>query len=121
MTATLDADDTATPPTDPDANADTDPGESGDETKPPSRPIPAALAAWHDPHPWHARLSLLLIAIFAGFTRFWALGWPPGKNSVPHGGMNFDEVYYTVEAQEWLRFGYEDNRGYMFIVHPPLG
>ena len=47
------------------------------------------------------------------FTRFWALGFPPGKN--------FDEVYYATEAQELLRFGYEDNRGYMFIVHPPLG
>ena len=33
----------------------------------------------------------------------------------------FDEAYYPVEAQEMLRFGYEDNRGYMFIVHPPLG
>ena len=35
--------------------------------------------------------------------------------------MNFDEVYYATEAQEMLRYGYEDNRGYMFIVHPPLG
>ena len=26
-----------------------------------------------------------------------------------------------TEAQEILRYGYEDNRGYMFIVHPPLG
>ena len=36
-------------------------------------------------------------------------------------GKIFDEVYYATEAQELLRFGYEDNRGYMFIVHPPLG
>jgi dolichyl-phosphate-mannose--protein O-mannosyl transferase len=35
--------------------------------------------------------------------------------------MIFDEVYYATEAQELLRYGYEDNRGYMFIVHPPLG
>ena len=35
--------------------------------------------------------------------------------------MNFDEIYYATEAQELLRYGYEDNRGYMFIVHPPLG
>ena len=34
---------------------------------------------------------------------------------------DFDEVYYATEAQELLRYGYEDNRGYMFIVHPPLG
>ena len=54
-------------------------------------------------------------------TRFWALGFPPGRNTIPKHGMNFDEVYYAVEAQEILRYGYEDNRGYEFIVHPPLG
>ena len=53
------------------------------------------------------------LGILAGFTRFWALGFPNEKI--------FDEAYYPVEAQEMLRFGYEDNRGYMFIVHPPLG
>ncbi len=57
----------------------------------------------------------------AAFTRFYALGSPPGQNVIPKNGMNFDEVYYAVEAQELLRYGYEDNRGYMFIVHPPLG
>ena len=56
--------------------------------------------------------TLLVTALAAG-TRFWALGFPEGKS--------FDEVYYAVEAREMLRFGYEDNRGYMFIVHPPLG
>jgi dolichyl-phosphate-mannose-protein mannosyltransferase len=54
-----------------------------------------------------------VIAILAAFTRFWALGFPHQKI--------FDEVYYSTEAQELLRYGYEDNRGYMFIVHPPLG
>ena len=49
----------------------------------------------------------------ASFTRLWALGFPQSKS--------FDEVYYATEAQEILRFGYEDNRGYMFIVHPPIG
>ncbi len=59
--------------------------------------------------------------MFAGLTRFWALGSPPGRNAIPNNGMNFDEVYYTTEAQELLRYGYEDNRGFLFIVHPPLG
>jgi dolichyl-phosphate-mannose--protein O-mannosyl transferase len=54
-----------------------------------------------------------VVLLVAGFTRFWALGFPPGKD--------FDEAYYATEAQEILRYGYEDNRGYMFIVHPPLG
>ena len=54
-----------------------------------------------------------LVTAIAAFTRFWALGSPHGKS--------FDEVYYATEAQELLRFGYEDNRDYMFIVHPPLG
>jgi dolichyl-phosphate-mannose-protein mannosyltransferase len=53
------------------------------------------------------------LTVVAALTRFWAIGSPPGKN--------FDEVYYATEAQELLKFGYEDNRGYMFIVHPPLG
>jgi dolichyl-phosphate-mannose--protein O-mannosyl transferase len=96
---------------------------SGDDSAEPHqpRPVPAALAPWHDPHPLLGWLSTLVIAIFAGLTRFWALGFPPGQNSIPKNGMNFDEVYYAVEAQEMLRYGYEDNRGYMFIVHPPLG
>ena len=88
---------------------------------PEPRPVPAALAPWQDPHPLLGWLSTLVIAVFAGMTRFWALGFPPGQNSIPKHGMSFDEVYYAVEAQEMLRYGYEDNRGYMFIVHPPLG
>ena len=85
------------------------------------RPVPASLQPWHDPHPRLGWLILALITVIAGFTRFWALGSPPGKNVVPQNGMNFDEIYYATEAQELLRYGYEDNRGYMFIVHPPLG
>jgi dolichyl-phosphate-mannose-protein mannosyltransferase len=87
----------------------------------PARAVPAALVPWHDPHPWTGRLVTLVIAVLAGFTRFWALGFPPGRNHIPKNGMNFDEVYYATEAQELLRYGYEDNRGYMFIVHPTLG
>ena len=110
MTATLEA------PADLETDAD---GPSD----PPAqiRPVPDALAPWRDPHPWLGWLATAVIMVLAGFTRFWALGFPPGKNAIPHNGMNFDEVYYTVEAQELLRYGYEDNRGYMFIVHPPLG
>ncbi len=33
----------------------------------------------------------------------------------------FDEAYYPPEAAELLRWGHEYNRGYTFIVHPPLG
>ena len=80
---------------------------------PPRRPVPAALEPWQNPKPlvgW--AISLLMVAVAAG-TRLWALGTPEGKS--------FDEVYYATEAQELLRFGYEDNRGYMFIVHPPVG
>src|SRR4051794_30201644 len=33
----------------------------------------------------------------------------------------FDEAYYPPEAHELLRWGFEYNRGYTFIVHPPLG
>jgi dolichyl-phosphate-mannose--protein O-mannosyl transferase len=84
-----------------------------DEQSRPPRPVPASLRPWRDPHPWIGWLLTGVIAVLAGFTRFWALGFPHGKN--------FDEVYYSVEAQEMLRYGYEDNRGYLFIVHPPLG
>ena len=103
-----------------------EPGEAPEPAAPvepprPERPVPAALVPWHDPRPWVGRLGLLVIAVAAAFTRFWALGFPPGRNAVPNHGFNFDEVYYATEAQEMLRFGYEDNRGYLFIVHPPLG
>lgn len=79
----------------------------------PARPIPPALAPWLDPKPWVGWLLTALVTVVAAITRFWALGFPAEKT--------FDEVYYATEAQEMLRYGYEDNRGYMFIVHPPLG
>jgi dolichyl-phosphate-mannose--protein O-mannosyl transferase len=109
VTATLEA-----------AQAAADVTEGGTRTGP-ARPVPATLAPWRDPHPWHGWLGTLVIAIIAGLTRFWALGFPPGQNNSPVDGKMFDEVYYATEAQELLRYGYEDNRGYMFIVHPPLG
>lgn len=33
----------------------------------------------------------------------------------------FDEAYYVPEAEQYLRFGFEENRNYYFIVHPPFG
>jgi dolichyl-phosphate-mannose--protein O-mannosyl transferase len=107
VTATLEATDESAGP---------GPGGAPDATATPDvppRPVPAALAPWKDPHPGVGWLLTLVIVALAGLTRFWALGFPPTKN--------FDEVYYATEAQELLRYGYEDNRGYMFIVHPPLG
>ncbi|MDT4959110.1 MAG: dolichyl-phosphate-mannose-protein mannosyltransferase [Pseudonocardiales bacterium] len=103
MTATLEAP----------ARADATDGGDAKEPPQPARPVPAALAPWRDPHPWVGWLTLLLVTAVAAITRLWAIGFPHTKN--------FDEVYYANEAQELLRFGYEDNRGYMFIVHPPLG
>lgn len=79
----------------------------------PNRRVPAALIPWRDPQPWIGWAVAAGLAVLAGLTRFWALGFPNSKI--------FDEAYYPVEAQEILRYGYEDNRGYMFIVHPPLG
>jgi len=96
-------------------------GSGPAEPPEPEFPVPAPLARWRDPHPLAGWLTTLAIAVLAGFTRFWALGFPPGRNLDPVDFKNFDEVYYATEAQELLRYGYEDNRGYMFIVHPPLG
>ena len=86
------------------------PGGDDVETTP---VLPESLQPWHDPNPLVGWAITGIITVFAALTRFWAVGFPQGKN--------FDEVYYATEAQEMLRWGYEDNRGYMFIVHPPLG
>ncbi len=121
MTATLEAQDAPRPPAEADAPTDGSTGPEADQPSPPGRPVPAALLPWRDPHPGMAWLYTAVITVAAVLTRFWSLGFPPGRNSIPKNGMNFDEVYYAVEAQEILRWGYEDNRGYLFIVHPPLG
>ena len=84
-----------------------------DAATPPALPVPAALVPWRDPKPWIGWSVAAALAVLAGFTRFWSLGFPNSRI--------FDEAYYPVEAQEILRYGYEDNRGYLFIVHPPLG
>jgi dolichyl-phosphate-mannose-protein mannosyltransferase len=56
----------------------------------------------------------VLITLVAGTVRLWGIGFP--------GAKQFDEVYYATEGAEILRNGgFENNPGYMFIVHPPLG
>lgn len=79
----------------------------------PERPVPESLTSWRDPRPGLGWAITGLVTAVAAIIRLWGIGYPHGKS--------FDEVYYATEAQELLRFGYEDNRGYMFIVHPPLG
>lgn len=78
-----------------------------------SRERPASLTRWRPESLLTSWLWTLAVTALAAGTRFWALGFPHDKS--------FDEIYYATEAQEILRYGYEDNRGYMFIVHPPLG
>ncbi|MDT0263139.1 dolichyl-phosphate-mannose--protein mannosyltransferase [Jatrophihabitans lederbergiae] len=80
---------------------------------PATRQVPAALTRWRPDAPLRSWLWALAVTALAAGTRFWALGFPESKS--------FDELYYATEAQEMLRYGYEDNRDYMFIVHPPLG
>lgn len=109
MTATLEAPPSGAPQPPPKRNL----------TSP--RAVPAPLAAWADPRPLLGWAMTLVVGLVAGVTRFWALGSPPGANVIPKNGLQFDEAYYPVEAAELLRYGYEDNRGYMFVVHPPLG
>jgi dolichyl-phosphate-mannose-protein mannosyltransferase len=109
VTATLEA---AATPTGPDERLDDELGEIDEQAPPPNR-VPASLQPWPDPHPLVGWGLTALVFVIAAVTRFWALGFPSSKE--------FDEVYYATEAHEIARFGYEDNRGYLFIVHPPLG
>ena len=53
------------------------------------------------------------VTAVAALVRLWGIGFPPAKQ--------FDEIYYATEGAELVRQGYENNPGYMFIVHPPLG
>lgn len=54
-----------------------------------------------------------LIGALALLVRVANLGWPDK--------LVFDEAYYVPEAQQLLHFGFEENRAYYFIVHPPFG
>ncbi|MDR1999867.1 MAG: phospholipid carrier-dependent glycosyltransferase, partial [Frankiaceae bacterium] len=80
---------------------------------PAQRDIPAALRSTLPTDTARGRWVTAAVVAVAALTRLWDVSFPPGKI--------FDEAYYATEAQEMLRYGYEDNRGYMFIVHPPLG
>ena len=68
------------------------------------------------PLPTDRLASWLLIGglgLVALVVRLVRLSYPPD--------LIFDEAYYPPEGFELLDFGYEYNRGYTFIVHPPLG
>lgn len=89
------------------------PARAEAEPPPDVRTVPPGLRSWQPGSELQGWLWTGLVTLLAAITRFWALGFPSSKS--------FDEVYYATEAQEMLRYGYEDNRDYMFIVHPPLG
>ena len=68
------------------------------------------------PLPDDRRLSWVLTAVLgliALVVRLWGINYPRD--------LLFDEAYYPPEARELLTWGFEYNRGYSFIVHPPLG
>jgi dolichyl-phosphate-mannose-protein mannosyltransferase len=77
---------------------------------------PSRLTRLRVPMPADATMSWVytgVITVIAATFRLWGVGFPPEKV--------FDEIYYATHANEMLRQGYENNPGYMFIVHPPLG
>ncbi len=91
-----------------------------EEQEPAQRPVRRRLPLRRfdriPPLPGDDRLAWLLTAVLgvATFvTRLWDISYPRD--------LLFDEAYYPPEAQEMLTWGHEYNRGYTFIVHPPLG
>lgn len=59
-------------------------------------------------------LGPALVAVIAGILRFYRLAEPESKV--------FDEVYYARDAASLLEHGVElDEKGPLFIAHPPLG
>jgi dolichyl-phosphate-mannose--protein O-mannosyl transferase len=89
----------------------------GPEAPPRRRPrLPRPLRDRQPPLPTDRRLSWALAAVLGALTlavRLWRITYPDA--------LLFDEAYYPREARELLRWGTEYNRGYTFIVHPPLG
>ena len=80
------------------------------------RPLPRPRRDTTPPLPADRRTAWLLTALLgigAFALRLWDLGYPSD--------LLFDEAYYPPEARELLEWGHEYNRGYTFIVHPPLG
>ncbi|MFD1051759.1 phospholipid carrier-dependent glycosyltransferase, partial [Kibdelosporangium lantanae] len=62
-------------------------------------------------------LVTIVLTVVGGVVRMQNLAFPT------HDGTPvFDEKYYAAQAWQMLRNGwYEDNPGYEFTVHPPLG
>ncbi|RBY94231.1 phospholipid carrier-dependent glycosyltransferase [Blastococcus sp. TBT05-19] len=68
------------------------------------------------PLPADRRTSWIISAVLgvlALVVRLWGISYPKG--------LLFDEAYYPPQAEQLLTWGHEYNRGYSFIVHPPLG
>ncbi|HEV7872109.1 MAG TPA: phospholipid carrier-dependent glycosyltransferase [Modestobacter sp.] len=87
-----------------------------DPPRPARRRPPRPRRQGTPPLPRDRRLAAALTAVLGLATfvsRLWDLDYP--------GDLLFDEAYYPPEALELLRWGTEYNRGYTFIVHPPLG
>jgi dolichyl-phosphate-mannose-protein mannosyltransferase len=87
-------------------------------TPPPARrwPLPCPRRDRIPPLPADRTASWLLalgLGLVSFVVRIWDIDYPSDKL--------FDEAYYPPEAHELLRWGFEYNRGYTFIVHPPLG
>jgi dolichyl-phosphate-mannose-protein mannosyltransferase len=92
------------------------PGPAGASVPVRRWPLPRPRRDRTPPLPDDARLSWLLTAVL-GVASFLSRLW---HISYPH-NLLFDEAYYPPEAHDLLTWGFEYNRGYSFIVHPPLG
>jgi dolichyl-phosphate-mannose-protein mannosyltransferase len=113
VTATLSADGSVPPPDEPAESFGT--RATSGEHRNPDPPMPTdRLFGWLGP---------LAITLLAGVLRFDKLTQPAASA----GGKvqyTFDEVYYTKDAHDLLRFGVERGEGCQgpgFVVHPPLG
>ncbi len=96
--------------------AEEEPLPSPAPTAPRRRPGPTPRRDGFPPLPDDNRRAWVLTAVLglAAFTvRLWGINYP--RN------LLFDEAYYPPQARELLTWGFEYNRGYSFIVHPPLG
>ncbi|SNR41108.1 dolichyl-phosphate-mannose--protein mannosyltransferase [Blastococcus mobilis] len=95
------------------------------QTAPEPLPAPSSARRWPLPRPRRdttpplprdTRLSWILTALLGMASlasRLWGISYPKD--------LLFDEAYYPPQAHELLTWGFEYNRGYSFIVHPPLG
>ncbi|MFQ1003593.1 dolichyl-phosphate-mannose--protein mannosyltransferase [Modestobacter sp. SSW1-42] len=93
--------------------AEVAPGDPGSRRWP---PLPRPRREVVPPLPTDRLLAAVLttvLAVVTLVTRLWDIRYPAE--------LVFDEAYYPPEAAEMLEYGYEANRGYTFIVHPPLG